>query len=96
VALSEKSYREELMFPTLPYRLKETLLKRTMRRISDVDKKKSARSIRPKGASTLFSVKSTKSTAILPEASLRRRSDRFAINLADNFRNPFGIETTFR
>ena len=47
--------------------LRETALEQTMRRISDVDKKKSAKNVRPKGASTLFLVK-----VALGDAAMRR------------------------
>jgi hypothetical protein len=47
--------------------LRETALEQTMRRISDVDKKKSAKNVRPKGARTLFLV-----NVALGDAAMRR------------------------
>jgi hypothetical protein len=47
--------------------LKETALEQAMVRMSDVDKKKSAKNVRPKGATTLFLVK-----VALGDAAMRR------------------------
>ena len=46
------------------------MLEQTMRKISDADKKKSAKNVRRKGTRILFSLKSEKSTANLPEECL--------------------------
>jgi hypothetical protein len=50
-------------FPSLPCRLRGTLLEQTMRRISEADKNNSSKSIRLKGARILFLLKPGKSTA---------------------------------